>query len=59
MPKQANAQYYAALAIVERRRGQAAADARLAAIHAELSARYDALSSDPRFGPPAFRRATG
>ena len=44
MPKRA---YYAARAIAERRRAQAATDPRVASVHAELSARYEALSSDP------------
>lgn len=44
MPKQA---YYAARAIAERRQSQAATDPRAAAVHAEMSARYAALASDP------------
>jgi hypothetical protein len=44
MPKQA---YYAARAIAERRQSQAATDPRAAAVHAEMSARYEALASDP------------
>ncbi len=51
MPKQA---YYAARAIDERRQSQAAADPRAAAIHAELSARYEALASDPSLELPTF-----
>jgi hypothetical protein len=50
MPKQA---YYAARAIAERRRGQSATDPRAAAVHAELSARYEALAAEPSFVLPA------
>jgi len=42
-----NQAYYAARAIAERRQSQAATDARAAAVHAEMSARYEALASDP------------
>ena len=49
MPKQA---YYAARAIAERRQSQAATDARVAAAHAEMSARYEALASDPSLELP-------
>lgn len=49
MPKQA---YYAARAIAERRQAQAATDPRVATVHAELSARYEALSSDPSLDLP-------
>jgi hypothetical protein len=51
MPRQA---YYAARAIAERRLSQAAADPRSAAAHAELSARYEALASDPSFNLPGM-----
>ena len=49
MPKQA---YYAARAIAERRQSQAATDPRAAEVHAEMSARYEALASDPSLEPP-------
>lgn len=49
MPKQA---YYAARAIAERRQSQAATDPRVAAVHAEMSARYEALASDPSLELP-------
>lgn len=49
MSKQA---YYAARAIAERRQAQAATDSRVATVHAELSARYEALSLDPSLEPP-------
>ena len=49
MPDQA---YYAARAIAERRQSQAATDARAAAVHAEMSARYQALASDPSIELP-------
>lgn len=51
MPRQA---YYAARAIEERRLSQSAGDARSAAAHAELSARYDALASDPSLNLPGM-----
>jgi len=44
MSKQA---YYAARAIDERLQAQAATDPRAAAVHLEMSARYEALASDP------------
>ena len=50
MPKQA---YYAARAIAERRMSQAATDPRVAAAHAEMSARYEALAGSPSFELPA------
>lgn len=50
MPRQA---YYAARAIDERRQSQSAADARTAAVHAELSAHYEALAANPNLEPPA------
>jgi len=50
MPKQA---YYAARAIAERRQSQAATDPRAAAVHAEMSARYEALASDPSLELPS------
>ena len=53
MPKQA---YYAARAIAERRQSQAATDPRTAAVHAEMSARYEALASDPSLELPADDR---
>ena len=53
MPKQA---YYAARAIVERLQARTAVDARAAAAHLELSARYDALASDPSLDLPADRQ---
>lgn len=56
MPKQA---YYAARAIAERRQSQAATDARAAAVHAEMSARYEALASDPSLEMPAHELPTG
>lgn len=49
MPKQA---YYAARAIDERRQAQTAMDPRAAAAHLELSARYEALASDPSLELP-------
>lgn len=49
MPMQA---YYAARAIAERRQSQAATDPRAAAVHAEMSARYEALASDPSLELP-------
>ncbi len=49
MPKQA---YYAARAIAERRRAQSATDPRVATVHAELSARYEALAAEPSFQLP-------
>ena len=54
MPKQA---YYAARAIAERRQAQAATDPRVATVHAELSARYEALSSDPSLDLPVSELA--
>ena len=53
MPKQA---YYAARAIVERLQARTAVDARAAAAHLELSARYEALASDPSLDFPADRQ---
>ena len=53
MSKQA---YYAARAIDERFQAQTATDARAAAAHLELSARYDALASDPSLDLPVGRR---
>lgn len=53
MPKQA---YYAARAIAERRQSQAATDPRAAAVHAEMSARYEALASNPSLELPADDR---
>ncbi|MEO7366287.1 MAG: hypothetical protein ABIW03_08230 [Sphingomicrobium sp.] len=50
IPKQA---YYAARAIDERRQARAATDARAAASHLELSARYEALAADPSHELPA------
>lgn len=49
MPRQA---YYAARAIAERRQAQAATDPRVATVHAELSARYEALAADPNLDLP-------
>lgn len=49
MSKQA---YYAARAIDERLQAQAAADPRAAAVHLEMSARYEALASDPSIELP-------
>jgi hypothetical protein len=56
MPKQA---YFAARAIAERRQSQAATDARVAAAHAEMSARYEALASDPSLDLPTDDLPTG
>lgn len=54
MPKQA---YYAARAIDERLQAQSATDPRAAAVHLELSARYEALASDPSIElPPGVLR---
>ena len=50
MSKQA---YYAARAIDERLQAQTATNARAAAAHLELSARYEALASDPSLDLPA------
>ena len=47
MSKQDHSEYFAARAIAERRLSQAATDPRTAAVHAELAARYEALSADP------------
>ena len=49
--------YYAARAIAERRQARTATDARAAAAHLELSARYEALASDPNRELPAERQA--
>lgn len=49
MPKEA---YYAARAIDERLQAQAATDARAAAVHLEMSARYEALASAPSLALP-------
>ncbi len=49
MPKQA---YYAARAIDERLQARAARNPRAAAVHAEMSARYEALASDPSLELP-------
>jgi hypothetical protein len=49
MPKQA---YYAARAIAERLQAQSATNPRAAAVHAELSARYEALAADPSLDLP-------
>ena len=54
MSKQA---YYAARAIDERLQAQTATDARAAAAHLELSARYDALASELSLDQPADRRS--
>ncbi|MEO6581506.1 MAG: hypothetical protein ABIN68_01710 [Sphingomicrobium sp.] len=56
MPKQA---YYAARAIAERLQAQAATDARAAAAHMEMSARYQALAADPGLDPPTSRHPAG
>jgi hypothetical protein len=56
MPRQA---YYAARAIDERRQSQSAADARTAAVHAELSAHYEALAANPNLEPPAADQPIG
>lgn len=45
-------EYFAIRAIAERRRAEAAADPRAAAIHADLAARYEALASDPSLELP-------
>lgn len=50
MPKQA---YYAARAIDERLQAQSATDPRAAAAHLEMSARYEALASDPSLELPS------
>ena len=50
MPKQA---YYAARAIAERFWSKAATHSRAAAAHAEMSARYEALASDPSLELPS------
>lgn len=62
-------EYYADRAQAERRRAEGATDPRAAAIHSELAARYEALSSDPSLELPgvelpdeelpALRAATG
>ena len=52
-------EYYADRARAERRASEAAADPRAAAAHAELAARYEALSSDPSLELPVQRAATG
>ena len=60
MSKQA---YYAARAIDERLQAQSATDPRAAAAHLEMSARYEALASDPSLElptdepPPAEERS--
>jgi hypothetical protein len=50
MPKQA---YYAARAIDERLQAQSATDPRAAAVHLEMSARYEALAADPSLELPS------
>jgi hypothetical protein len=50
-------EYYADRARAERRASEAASDPRAAAAHAELAARYEALSSDPSLELPVQRTA--
>ena len=58
MPDQTNSEYFAARAVEHRKLSQTTADARAAAIHAELSARYAELSLE--FDAKSLQRsATG
>ena len=52
-------EYYADRARAELRASQVATDPRAAAAHAELAARYEALSSDPSLELPSQHTATG
>ena len=54
MSKSVDTPYYAARAREERRMIEAAIHPRAAAVHAELAARYEALSSDPSFALPTM-----
>jgi hypothetical protein len=49
---QTKTEYYARRAIAEHRRVETATDARAAAVHGELAARYEALASDPSLELP-------
>ena len=49
MSRQIDTAYYAARAREEHRMAEVATHPRAAAVHAELAARYEALSADPSF----------
>ena len=57
MSERSNSDYYAKRALEERRMMESAAIPRSAAIHAELTARYEALASNPSLELPMFRTA--
>ena len=57
MSKRSDQPYFAARALEERRKSEAATDPRAAVIHAEMEARYEALASDPTFELPMLREA--
>lgn len=57
MSERSNSDYYAKRALEERRMTESATIPRSVAIHAELTARYEALASDPSFELPVFRTA--
>ena len=67
MSDQTNAEYFAGRAAIERGLSESAADARAAAIHADLAARYEELARQfnaPAEGPrlhlaPALQIAAG
>ena len=59
MSRQAHTEYLLARAIAERRMGQSATDARAAAAHAELAARYEALAAEQAADRPEHSEASG
>jgi len=59
MSEPTKSDYYAERARAERRLAEAATNPCAAAAHAELAARYEALSSDPSLELPIRRNANG
>lgn len=59
MSEYPTSEYFADRARAELRASQVATDPRAAAAHAELAARYEALSSDPSLELPEQRSAAG
>jgi|GEM_PF-1895872 len=57
MPDQQDSGYYGVRAGEERRMAETTEDPRASAVHADLAARYQALSLDPAFVLPAIRNA--
>ena len=57
MSERRNSDYYARRALEERRMTESATIPRTAAIHAELTARYEALASTPSLELPGLRAA--